>query len=292
MAKSRAILKRRKAVQNIRKITRTMQLISTARFQRAFNRAMAFKSYSEKIAQMVSNVSEHAEVDHPLLRKVDRPERLAMLFVTSNRGLCGGYNSRVLHTGVDFFKRQRAEGSQIELAAVGKKGLNYLRFMKLEVARRYVLPDSPSYQEVEEISNQYRSEFAEGKVDAVFVAHMQFCSTSRQVARVLQLLPVTPSVRAETEKRPASKTEYVQYDFTPSAGELLAELLPEAVNVALYQCFIDAVVSEQVARMVAMKAATDNAEEMIKLLTRQANRARQAQITRELTELMAGSEGR
>lgn len=293
MAKSRAILKRCKAVQNIRKITRTMQLISTGRFQRAFNRATAFKPYSEKIARMVANVSAHATIDHPLLRTVAEPKRIGLLIITANRGLCGGYNSRVLKAGVGFLHQRCDQDVEVELSAVGKKGLRYLKFMQLEVARPYLLADEPSYEQIEQIADRYRSEFTAGELDEVHIAYMEFQSTGRQCPRVLQLLPATPiEAEAEEELLPQKTSAYSPYEFTPAAGELLAELLPAAVNVTLYRCFIDSLVSEHVARMVSMKAATDNAEEMIKLLTRQANKARQAQITAELTELMAGSEGR
>lgn len=287
MAKARAILKRRKAVQNIRKITRTMQLISTARFQRAYNRATAFRPYSDRIASMVADVAEHAEIDHPLLRRVHEPKRIALMIITANRGLCGGYNSQVLGAGLRFLKQRRDEGLDVELAAVGKKGLGYLKFTGTSVDRPHLMGDDPTYDQVKAIAERYRTEFAAGRVDAVHVAYMRFHSTSRQAADVRQLLPVTATAEREDSATAVPK----DYDFTPPAEELLAELLPESVNVSLYQCFIDAIVSEHVARMVAMKAATDNAAEMIKHLGRLANRARQAQITSELTELMAGAEG-
>jgi len=288
MAKARAILNRRKAVQNIRKITRTMQLISTARFQRAFNRATAFKPYSEKITAMVANVAQYAQIDHPLLRQADKPGRVAILVITANRGLCGGYNSQVLHTALPFVDQHRQEDRKIQLGVVGKKGLGYLRFLNRRIDKPYLLGDSPTYRQTQEIAEQYMTEFTEGQIDAVHVVYIRFHSSSRQTPHVLQLLPFSPP--ESTEQQQPTLEAYRSYEFTPPAHELLTELLPEAVKVTLYQCFMDAVVSEHVARMVAMKAATDNAEEMIKHLTRQANRARQAQITSELSELMAGSE--
>lgn len=285
MAKARAILKRRKAVQNIRKITRTMQLISTARFQRSFNRATASKPYSEKIKHMVAHASKHVQIDHPLLRAVEEPKRIALLVITANRGLCGGYNSQVLAESLEFLGQ--CEGRDVELSVVGKKGIAYIRFLKRRITREYLLGDNPNYGQVEEIAQQYIDEFSRGALDAVHVAYTQFHSTSKQEPGIVQLLPV--SAVADDEEDGVLQPGYRQYEFTPPASDLLAELLPESVKVVLYQCFTDAIVSEHVSRMVAMKAATDNADEMAKHLTRQANRARQAQITRELSELMAVS---
>jgi len=275
-------------VQNIRKITRTMQLIATARFQRSFSRATRFRPYSEQIARMVANVSAYAQVDHPLLRKVEQPQRIALLIISANRGLCGGYNSQVINTSLGFYHERRHLGLDVDLSVVGKKGNAYMRYTGVQVVHRHLLGDNPTYAQVEQIADGYRRDFVSGKVDAVYVGYMRFHSASRQNPEVIQLLPATPAAPA------ANQTSQVvwqhEYEFTPPAEQLLAELLPEAVSVRLYQCFMDAVVSEHVARMISMKAATDNATEMIKSLTRDANRARQSQITGELTELMGGAE--
>jgi len=287
MAKARAILKRRKAVQNIRKITRTMQLIATARFQKAFNRTVASKPYTEKIREMVSNIARFTAVSHPLLAVPEETRNVLLLTITSNRGLCGGYNGNVLQRARMFLAERHNQGQTIRMDMVGKKGLAAMKFQNIPVEQFYKLPDEPSYAQVVEIAQSYMDLFAAGKTDAVYVSYMQFQSTSRQAPNLLQLLPL--EIMPGTEAELPGKRNY-EFEFTPPAGELLVELLPEAAKVALYQCFRDAVVSEQVARMVAMKAATDNAEEMIKLLGRQANKARQSQITGELSELIGGSE--
>jgi F-type H+-transporting ATPase subunit gamma len=287
MAKARAILKRRKSVQNIHKITRTMQLIANAQFQKAFKRTVAGKPYTQKIVEMVSNIAKFTTVDHPLLAVPKETRKVALLVLTSNRGLCGGYNSNVLFQGHQFANQQVAEGRELQLDVVGKKGLSYLKFLGLKIENFFKLPDEPNYAQVVQIAETYMDLFTSGKVDAVHVAYMQFLSTSRQTPQVMQLLPL--QVANGLEAALQVKLNY-EYDFSPPAQDLLVELLPEAVKVALYQCFRDAVVSEQVSRMVAMKAATDNAEEMIKVLGRQANKARQGQITGELSELIGGTE--
>ncbi len=287
MAKARAILKRRKSVQNIHKITRTMQLIANAQFQKAFKRTVAGKPYTQKIVEMVSNIAKFTPVDHPLLAVPKETRKVALLILTSNRGLCGGYNSNVLFQAHQFANQQGAEGRDIQLDVVGKKGMSYLRFLGLKIENFFKLPDEPNYSQVVQIAEKYMDLFTSGKIDAVHVAYMQFLSTSRQTPQVMQLLPL--QVANGPEAALQVKLNY-EYDFSPPAKDLLVELLPEAVKVALYQCFRDAAVSEHVSRMVAMKAATDNAEEMIKVLGRQANKARQGQITGELSELIGGTE--
>ncbi len=286
MAKARAILKRRRAVQNIRKITRTMQLIATARFQKAFNRTVAGKPYTQKIMEMVSNIARYATVDHPLLRTPEPVKKVLLLTITSNRGLAGGYNSNILQRSHLFAEEQLSQDRELRVEVVGKKGQAFLKFRGWNIDEFHKLPDEATYSQVEQIADKYMEMFTSGQVDGVYVSYMQFHSTSKQTPNILQLLPLQI---CETEEIRPVKWSY-EYEFSPPAGELLVELLPEAVKVALYQCFRDAAVSEQVGRMVAMKAATDNAEEMIKVLTRQANKARQGQITRELTELIGGAE--
>jgi F-type H+-transporting ATPase subunit gamma len=290
MAKSRAILKRRKAVLNIRKITRTMQLIATARFQKAYNQTLASKPYTKKITEMVSNIARFANVAHPLLKSPEQIKHVALLVITSNRGLCGGYNSSIMHLSENFIREQKAQNREVELEVVGKKGVAQFKFLGFPIERVITLPDEPSYKQIVEITDLYISQFIAGKIDAVYVAYMQFNSTSKQTAKIEKLLPLMIEQNGPKAQVPAQENWHFDYEFSPEADELLVKLVPEAAKVALFQYFRDAAVSEQVARMVSMKAATDNAEEMIKHLGRQANKARQTQITGELSELIGGAE--
>ncbi|MBN1344225.1 MAG: ATP synthase F1 subunit gamma [Phycisphaerae bacterium] len=295
MAKARAIVKRRKAVQNIRKITRTMQLIATARYQQAFNRAMATKPYTEKLTELVDQLSRATEgrIDHPLLRVNKGAGRTALLVVTANRGLCGGYNSNLVHTARDRIRESEAAGLKVELHVVGKKGIGYFRFLGRELTSAITeIEDKPRFSDVNPIAERFIDEYTKGEVDAVHVVYMRFISVGRQVPEVMQLLPLQQVGQAEGAQPAAGKHELTaeDYDFTPTPEEILAELLPMTVKTRLFQCFTDAAVSEQVARMVAMKAATDAAEDMIKYLTRRYNRARQTQITMELLDIMGGAE--
>lgn len=285
MANRRVLVKRRKAVTNIRKITRTMQLIATARFQAAYNRAMATKPYSEKLAELVADLSRAAGegADHPLMHTHDDVERSALVVITSGRGFCGGYNANVLRTAIEHVD---SRGGKVDVHMVGKKGINYFRFVGREMAEQTRgVGETPRFDEVEPIANRLIDRFVRGEISAARVAYMKFHSTSRQQPEILQLLPLAKA-DAGAEGGPGRA---VEYEFSPEPQALLEDLLPASVRMRLFQCFTDAVVSEQVARMVAMKAATDAASDMIKTLTRQYNRARQTHITMELLDIIGGA---
>jgi F-type H+-transporting ATPase subunit gamma len=298
MAKPRIIVKRRKSVRNIRKITRTMQLIATARFQAAYNRAMATKPYAERLAELAADLSDavQGEVSHPLMRAATKPgaarnpeaKRAALVVITTKRGLCGGYNTNVLRHALAHLREAEGRGVETDVYMVGKKGINYFRFLRREMRERITdISDSPRFNQVEPIANGLMDRFTRGEFGSVHVAYMRFLSTARQAAEVVQLLPLSSETKANGGA--SARRGEVQYEFSPDPKELLAELLPATVRIRLFQCFTDATVSEQVSRMVAMKAATDAAAEMITALTRQYNRARQTQITMELLDIVGGA---
>ncbi len=294
MANRRVLVKRRKSVRNIRKITRTMQLIATARFQAAFNRAVASKPYSDKLAELVADLSRAAgSTDHPLMATHDDVPRSALVVITSNRGLCGGYNANVLRTAIEHLGAEKQGGREADVTMIGKKGRNYFRFLKRPTAsERIDLGDNPRFDDVEPIANELIERFEKGEVAAVHVAYMQFVSTSRQMPALIQLLPLAGAAgdeAGEGDEAAQQVAQQVEYEYSPEPQALLDELLPASVRMRLFQCFTDAVVSEQVARMVAMKAATDAASDMIKTLTRQYNRARQTAITMELLDIIGGA---
>ncbi len=325
MAKARAIVKRRKAVRNIRKITKTMQMIATAKFQKALRRAVGTKPYTLKVRELVGELASNVgNVEHPLLRKpseADQTRRIALIVISSNRGLAGAYNGSVLRNAGAFIKKQEAAGNAIDLYVVGKKGISYFTFQKRAIKGRVeVNSDAPTFLEVERASGQFMDQFVNGELDAVYVAYMNFISTGVQKADVVQLMPLSSiaealdqiglhtaekeaqaSAGAMDSKRSGANVPVERagvghlvaqaiYDFSPEPKELLDYLLPLTVKTALFQAFLDAVTSENVARMVAMKSATDNADKMVKALTMEYNRARQSQITTELAEIMGGVE--
>ena len=286
MANTRVIVKRRKSVRNIRKITRTMQLIATARFQAAFTRAVATRPYVERLAELVRSLSGamEGELAHPLMKAREGAKRDALLVITSNRGLCGGYNTNVLRAATAHL----TEKPDSDVYMVGKKGINYFRFLQRPMHERIThIGDVPRYDQVEPLAKTLMDRFIAGELASVHVCSMRFHSVSRQLPEVIRLLPISP----EPQKAEATPDKHAptQYEFSPDPKELLAELLPATVRIRLFQCFTDAAVSEQVARMVAMKAATDAAADMIKSLTREYNRARQTQITMELLDIVGGA---
>jgi F-type H+-transporting ATPase subunit gamma len=291
MANRRVLVKRRKAVRNIRKITRTMQLVATARFQAAFNRVTAARPYADKLAEVVGDLSRAlaaagGELSHPLLRSADPAGRAALVVLTSSRGLCGAYNSNVLRTGGAWLDGRAGAGRPSDVTMVGKKGIAYFRFGRRPMTAQLVPSDTPRFEEVEPLANELMTRFLAGDVSSVHVAYMRFLSAGRQRAEVTQLLPLAAAPASPAK---GDATRKLQYEFLPDAKNLLEEILPATVRVRLFQAFNDAAVSEQVARMVAMKAATDAAEEMIKQLTRKYNRARQSSITMELLDIVGGA---
>jgi F-type H+-transporting ATPase subunit gamma len=302
MGKARAIVRRRKAVLNIRKITRTMQLIATARFQQTYVRAVATRPYSDKITELVRELAaqQQGQLDHPLLRVNEGAGRSVLLVITSNRGLCGGYNSRVIRTGVSLLRGLEAgdaatgrPAQAVDLHVSGKKGIAYARYLGRAMAASYTqFEDKPQFAQVEPIADEFIRRYTDREIDNAYVVYTRFVSTAAQEPEVLRLLPMQQpgADQPQDEEAVAEPTAVVQYDFSPPPAELLAELLPAAVKTQLFQCFVDAAVSEQIARKVAMKAATDAADDMIKQLSQAYNRARQTQITLELLDIVAGAE--
>jgi F-type H+-transporting ATPase subunit gamma len=293
MAKAQAIVKRRKAIRNIRKITRTMELIAAARFKKAFDRAVEADAYTRKIAELAHDLSSSAtNLKHPLLQKRDEVKNSLLLVITSNRGLCGGYNASILREAMQAARRIKGAGVGLNLELSGKRGIAFFRFHRFEAAATYThFEEKPSFDEVEVLANKYLAAYISGKVDRVEVAYMKFVNASKQMPVVEALLPLTsaePEIRKPgTQVHP---TTPVEYEFLPSAADILEELLPVSFKVRLFKCFLDAAVSEQIARRVAMKSATENADDMIKDLTRLYNRVRQAQITKEIAEVVGGAE--
>ena len=293
MANLRALVKRRKAVRNIRKITKTMELIATARFKKALDRATEAEAYTRKIAELAADLSQNAgEVSHPLL--ASRPVKKSLLLViTSNRGLCGGYNGSVIREANAVVRKFHAENAPFDLEVSGKRGIGFFKFQKVPRSQEYTqFEDKPSFDQVDAVASRYIELFVTGQIDQVQIAYTKFITAARQEARVETLLPLS-SMTVESRKgpaTPAAPAKKVDYEFLPEAAGILEELVPAAFKARLFKCFLDAAVSEQIARRVAMKAATENAGDLIKDITRLYNRTRQANITKEISELIAGSE--
>ena len=290
MAKRRVLVQRRKAVRNIRKITRTMELIATARFKKAMDRAAQAEAYTRKIAEIAADLtSAGGDVSHPLLAVRPDVKKVLVLVIGSNRGLAGGYNGSILREAMGRIRQLQAAGTPFDLEVAGKKPMGFLKYQGFARQAEYTqFEDKPAFDQVEPIADKYIRLFVTGQIDQVQVAYMKFLNAARQTPVIETLLPLA-SVAAGAKARPLGAPT-VEYEFIPSAAEILDAIVPVAFKQRLFKCFLDAAVSEQIARRVAMKAATENAAELIKTITRQYNRARQAKITKEISELIGGAE--
>jgi F-type H+-transporting ATPase subunit gamma len=292
MAKMRALVNRRKAIRNIRKITRTMELIATARFKKALDRATETEAYTRKIAELAADLSASAtNIQHPLLATREVVKNSLLLVLCSNRGLCGGYNASIIREAMARQRQIKEESAALQLELSGKRAISYFRFQRIPAAETFTkFEDKPRFDEVEELANRYIAGYIGGTIDRVEVVYMKFLNAARQKPVVETLLPLSAEPPTAAKPRSPAAAAKIEYEFLPDAQGILEEILPVSFKVRLFKCFLDAAVSEQIARRVAMKAATDNAGDIIKSLTRQYNRARQAQITKEIAEVIGGAE--
>lgn len=294
MAKARALVKRRASIRNLRKITHTMNLIATTRYQKNFKRITSFRPFAAHVRRMLGELlSAHPDADHPLLRPHEGPahNHLVLIVLTSNRGLCGAFNSNVLRAATDFLTKEESAGKQVDLHVLGHKGAVHFIQRGRKLAGRHEAPGAsgvPEYAEVATFADRMMEHYRAGDIDAVHVALTRFLSPGRQSNEVIQLLPV-PADRliAQLDLPPHAGRPH---DISPAPDQLLDELLPIAIKVTLFQAVLEAATSEQFVRMVSMKSATENADRLIKSLTMQYNRARQSQITTELCEIMGAVE--
>jgi F-type H+-transporting ATPase subunit gamma len=299
MAKARALDKRRRSVRNIRKITRTMELIATARFKKAMDRAHAATAYTKRITKLVADLSQSGlEVSHPLLEPREKTNRVILLVLTGNRGLCGGYNSNVFRMAWARYNELKASIPQVDLEISGKRGIAAFKYRGLKGNQQYThFEDKPSFVEVNALATRYLDEFITRQLDRLDVVYTRFDSLSKQTTVVETLLPLASLSLPDTGKAAPAKVDAAkqsaaetQYEFLPSAASILEEVVPTSFRVKLFKCFLDSAVSEQIARKTAMKSATDNADKLIKSLAMAYNRARQSQITGEIMEVLGGVE--
>jgi len=285
MANSRILVKRRKAVRNIAKITRTMELIATARFKKAMDRATEAAAYTKKINEIVADLAgANLSFSHPLLQKPAEEQKVAVLVLTSNRGLCGGFNGGLLRLAMARLREFKAAGKTVHLEVSGKRGLATMKYEKIPVDRAYTqFEDKPGFDEVNEIASRFVADFIAGKLHRLDIVYQKFQSAARQAPVVETILPIGDMSGTSTG------SSGIDYEFLPSAAQILEEIVPAAFKARFFKCFLDAAVGEQIARRVAMKAAHENAQDMIKSISMEYNRARQSQITSELSEIIGGA---
>lgn len=281
----KVIRKRIKSVSSTKKITRTMEMVATAKLKSAQQRVASSGPYLESLRQLMAEIGASGVDVSKWPHFEVRPGNRTLLFViTANRGLCGSFNTNLVRLARDTYRAKVAEGNEVRLFVAGKKGNSALRFQGFEPERTYVdqLSDRPTPDDAEFFLGQLMTPFLEHEVDEVLVVYPHWESLGRQPPTLLRLLPIAPE-GASASSGPAPL-------FEPSAELILDRLLPLYGRQIMYSVLAEAVASEQVARRLAMKLASDNASDMVNLLTRQYNRARQALITKEIAEILGGAE--
>lgn len=287
MAGLKIIKKRIGSVKNIRKITKTMELVSAAKSRKMMVRVHDSQPYGNKMIELLDTLSGvTGELDLPLLREVEQPKKIILLVVTANRGLCGGYNAQILKLARGRIKELQDAGIDFDLHVIGKKGLSYFKFVRVPVAKSWTeFDDNFQYQDARKLALEYMQGFVHEEYDRLEVIATRYISAVLQRPENIIMFPMTRTGSSgETPKRTANVI------FEPSAEDILKTLLPHMAEYVFYKTLLEAVTSEQIARRIAMKAATDAAGDMTKSLTRIYNRKRQAAITQELAEIVAGAD--
>ena len=290
-ASLRDLRQRRSSVTTIKKVTRAMELIAASRIVKAQQRAQSSAPYARELTRAVSAVATFSNVDHPLTTEAENPTRAAVLLITSDRGLAGAYSSSVIRQGEELNQLLRENGRTAVPYLAGRKATAFYAFRRREVAESWEgFSDAPTYAHAREIADAlitaFRTPTEEGGVDEIHIVYTRFVSMLTQKAEVIRLLPLEV---VEGDEPPADNELLPLYEFEPDAETVLDELLPLYVASRIHYCLLQAAASELASRQRAMKSATDNAQDLIERLTREANQARQAEITQEISEIVGGS---
>ncbi|MGJ3509137.1 F0F1 ATP synthase subunit gamma [Enemella sp. A6] len=296
-ASLRELRQRVKSVSTTKKITRAMELIAAARIAKAQQRANAAAPYSRELTKAVSAVASVRDVEHPLAVEPENPTHAAMLLITSDRGMAGAYSASVIKAGEELTELLRADGKSIKTYLSGRKGQAFYEFRERETEKIWSgFSDSPTYEQAQEIADTlieaFETPVEEGGVDEIHIVYTRFVSMLVQRPEVIRLLPLEFVEADEAEEDPSWSSEGEAlpiYDFEPDPQTVLDELLPLYVRSRIHYCLLQSAASELASRQRAMKSATDNATQLIGDLTRQANQARQAEITQEITEIVGGA---
>jgi F-type H+-transporting ATPase subunit gamma len=282
VAGSREVKRRIKSVENTRQITRTMELVATSKLKRATDRVHAARPYADALHEIVAGLySPELSEKYPILRRPEEVKRAAVLLLTANRGLCGGFNSNLIKQARGLMDELRGRGIETELHIAGKKAVAYFRFRGEEMmTTRTDIGDHPTVEEAESLVGPIRDRFERGDVDAVYVVSSKFVSAMSTPPHTRELLPI------KGEEGASSADVYI---LSPSGDMILERILPAYIRNAVFTALVENAAAEQGARRSAMKSATDNAGDVLEHLTRTYNRARQAQITQEIAEIVGGS---
>lgn len=279
MAEIKTLIKRRKSAQNIKKITKTMALIAAAKYKVASRKVVAAKPYAESLNMLVADLMGSSQgLSHPLVDKYDKIEKTAVIIIASNRGFCGTYNARALDYAESTIKKLQQSGQELSLHIVGKKAVQY--FKGFEGSKtNYIDLEDAKYDKVFELASNLIQDYLNKKIHQVKVIYTSYITATNQEPKVTTFLPFPVDEFCSDSKNS-------DYEVYPNPQEVLNYVVPQTINMNLYRIFLESAVSEHISRMLAMNKATDNAAEMIKDLTRLYNRARQAQITNQLSEIM------
>jgi F-type H+-transporting ATPase subunit gamma len=288
MPNLRDIKQRIVSVQSTRQITRTMEMVATAKIKKAQEKIEAARPYAFAMVEVLQNVARYVQgASHPLLEEHAERNRVVIVTITSDRGLCGAFNSNILRITEDLIRAETAQGVATDVIAVGKKAIGYLRYRGIEPIASYRdMSDKPTFADARSIATSIISRYEAGEIDAAYIVFNRFKNVAEQRAETYQLLPVEQRVMETEEEEGGLRAEYL---FEPTAAEVLEHLLPTYVETLVYRALMESAASEQGARRTAMKSATDNASDMITTLTRSYNRARQAAITTEIAEIVGGA---
>ena len=287
-AQLRVVRRRIRSVQSTKKITRAMELIASSRIVKAQQRVEASRPYAAQLTAAMEDIARQTgSMVHPLLEERETPAKIGVLVVTSDRGLAGSYNSNVLKIGEELLASVRRRGLEPVVYVIGKKGVGYFRFRGVPMRGSWQgFSEGPPYAKAEEVGRMLIDDFAAREIDELHCAYTQFASAFRLNAAAERFLPIAPEEVAGT----GIGVVQAEYLFEPEPAEILDHLLPQYIVTKVYAALLESAASENAARRRAMKAATDNADDLIKLLSRQANRARQDEITTEILEIIGGAE--
>jgi F-type H+-transporting ATPase subunit gamma len=282
MAKGRELKSRIKSVENTRKITRTMEMVATSKMKRAQDRVSAARPYAQALRDVIASLySPELAEQFPLLRQPAQAKRAAVLLLTANRGLAGAFNANLIKEARHTINRLEGKGVAVDLHTVGKKGLGYFRYLGRTIASSRVdIGDRPTAENAAELVNDLIAAFSRGEIDALYVIYPNFKSVLSAPPATVQVLPVQP---------PEAGAKQRDYILAPDAQSILGELLPLYVRNSIYRALVEMTAAFYAAQRTAMKNATDNATDMLKILGRTYNRARQATITQEIAEIVGGA---
>jgi F-type H+-transporting ATPase subunit gamma len=291
MATLRDIKKRIGSVQSTRQITRTMEMVATAKLKRAQTRIENGRPYAMAVAEMLGNVVRFiGNVQHPLLEVRETPKRVCVIAIVSDRGFAGAFNSNIIRMAERSIAEFQAQGVEVDLVTTGKKALGYFRYRGVEpVVSIQGRSDAPPYSDARTIAQHVMREYEDGNIDVVHVMFNRFKSMAEQAPESHQLLPVEHETLEQVEAGAEASGVNPAYLFEPAEEEVLARLIPTYVEALIYRSLLESAAAEQGARRSAMKSATDNASDMITTLTRSYNRARQDAISTEIAEIVGGA---